>query len=131
MRLGGTRDSGRPPGGDRGRRDGVLLSRSAVLGQELHLYRYGFVDFHHEELAEALRWLREPWLLSYDLADEVVELYEKHDVRRANVELLYTGAQRAGVRGAGDHQPARAAQRHGLWHTKAEWKHCRRAAARR
>ena len=95
-----------------------------------HLYRYGFVDFQHEELAEVLRWLKQPWLLSYDLADEVVELYEKHDVRRANVELLYTAAQRAAYEELViTNQPALPSDTR-LWHTKAEWKHCRRAAAR-
>jgi DNA adenine methylase len=61
-----------------------------------YLYRYGFADFHHEELAEALRWIREPWLLSYDVSPDIIELYEKHEVSRANVELLYTATQRSG-----------------------------------
>jgi DNA adenine methylase len=95
-----------------------------------HLYRYGFVDFHHEELAEVLRWLREPWLLSYDLADEVVELYEKHDVRRANVELLYTGARRAGYEELVITNQSGLPSDTKLWHTKAEWKQRRRAASR-
>lgn len=92
-----------------------------------HLYRYGFLDFHHEELAEVLRWLRQPWLLSYDLADEVVELYEKHDVRRASVELLYTGSHRAGYEELViTNQPVLPNDTR-LWHTKAEWEQRRRA----
>jgi DNA adenine methylase len=94
------------------------------------LYRYRFLDFHHEELAEQLRWLREPWLLSYDLADEVVALYEKHDVRRANVELLYTAAQRAGYEELVITNQSALPSDTRLWHTKAEWKHRRRAAHR-
>ncbi len=95
-----------------------------------HLYRYGFVDFHHEELAEALRWIREPWLLSYDVADEVAELYEKHDVRRAKVELLYTAAQRAGYEElVVTNQPTLPSDTK-LWQTKAEWKRRRMAASR-
>lgn len=94
-----------------------------------HLYRYGFADFHHEELAEALRWLREPWLLSYDVAGEVVELYEKHDVQRANVELLYTAAQRAGYEELVITNQATLPKDTKLWQTKAEWKRRRSATS--
>jgi DNA adenine methylase len=93
------------------------------------LYRYGFEDFHHEELAEALRWLREPWLLSYDVAHEVAELYEKHDVRRAEVELLYTAAQRSAYdEMVVTNQPTLPSDTK-LWHTKAEWKRRRTIAS--
>lgn len=95
-----------------------------------HLYRVGFADFHHEELAEALRWVREPWLLSYDVAEEVVELYEKHDVRRAKVELLYTAAQRAGYEELVITNQTTLPSDTKLWQTKAEWKHRRSAASR-
>lgn len=94
------------------------------------LYRYGFRDFHHEELAESLRWLREPWLLSYDLADEIVELYEKHDVRLANVELLYTATHRTAYEELVITNRSALPRDTRLWHTKAEWKHRRRAANR-
>lgn len=95
-----------------------------------HLYRYSFADFQHEELAEALQWLKEPWVLSYDLAPEVAELYDKHEVRRANVELLYTAAKRSGYEELivtnVKHLPADTK----LWRTKAEWSTQRRRATR-
>lgn len=94
-----------------------------------HLYRYGFADFHHEELAEALRWVKEPWLLSYDAAPEVVDLYTKHDVRRATVELLYTAAKRAGYEELViTNQPVLPSDTK-LWRTKAEWKEHRSASS--
>jgi DNA adenine methylase len=86
-----------------------------------HLYRYGFADFHHEELAEALRWVREPWLLSYDVADEVAELYAKHDARRANVELLYTAAQRTAYEELVITNLDKLPTDTKLWQTNAEW----------
>lgn len=92
------------------------------------LYRYGFRDFHHEELAESLLWLREPWLLSYDLAGEVSELYEKHDVRRASVELLYTATRRTAYEELVITNQTVLPNDTRLWHTKAEWKQRRRAA---
>ena len=93
-----------------------------------HLYRYSFADFQHEELAEALQWVKEPWVLSYDLAPEVAELYDKHDVRRANVELLYTAAKRTGYEELiitnVEHLPSDTK----LWRTTAEWSSQRRRA---
>lgn len=86
-----------------------------------HLYRYGFKDLHHRELAEALRWVREPWLLSYDVADEVAELYAKHDVRRAKVELLYSAAQRAGYEELVITNQQCLPTDTKLWQTNAEW----------
>jgi len=91
-----------------------------------HLYRYSFVDFEHEELAEALRWLREPWLLSYDLSTDVNKLYEKHNARRADVELLYTGAQRAAYEELVITNLDRLPTDTRLWRTKAEWSRMRR-----
>lgn len=95
-----------------------------------HLYRYGFVDFHHEELAEALRWIKEPWLLSYDAAPEVVDLYAKHDARRATVELLYTAAKRAGYEELVITNQAVLPRDTKLWQTKAQWKERRLASKR-
>lgn len=94
------------------------------------LYRYGFRDFQHEELAESLRWLREPWLLSYDMAREVIDLYRKHDVCRANVELLYTATQRTAYEELVITNQAVLPRDTRLWHTKAEWQHRRQAARR-
>jgi DNA adenine methylase len=93
-----------------------------------HLYRYGFAGCQHEELAEALRWVKEPWLLSYDVAPEVVDLYAKHDVRRATVELLYTATKRAGYEELVITNQAMLPSDTRLWQTKAQWKERRSAS---
>lgn len=62
------------------------------------LYSRWFTDLEHEELAEQLRFLREPYMLSYDVAGPIAELYMPHDeVQVVNVELFYAGV----ARGAG------------------------------
>lgn len=85
------------------------------------LYRYSFVDFEHEELAQALRWLREPWLLSYDVSPGIQELYARHDVRRANVELLYTATQRTAYEELVITNLAGLPADTRLWRTQDEW----------
>lgn len=60
------------------------------------LYRHSFQRWQHEELAESLLWLQDPWLLSYDPAPEIEGLYAGHrGVQSATVELLYTAARRS------------------------------------
>jgi DNA adenine methylase len=60
------------------------------------LYRHSFVRWEHEELAESLLWLSDPWLLSYDPAPEIEKLYSGHRaVTIATVELLYTATRRS------------------------------------
>jgi DNA adenine methylase len=60
------------------------------------LYRRSFLTWEHEELAEQLLWLKDPWLLSYDPAPEIVSFYAGHKgVQSATVELLYTAARRS------------------------------------
>jgi DNA adenine methylase len=83
---------------DQAKREGLAMFTyldPPFWAKSSQLYRYGFADFHHEELAEALRWVQEPWLLSYDVSPDISDLYHRHDARQANVELLYTGTQRA------------------------------------
>lgn len=63
------------------------------------LYRHSFQGWQHEEFAEKLLWLQEPWLLSYDPAPEIEELYAGHQgVQSMTVELLYTAARRSAGR---------------------------------
>jgi DNA adenine methylase len=62
------------------------------------LYSRWFTDLEHEELAEQLRFLREPYLLSYDIAEPIAKLYMPHDhVQVVDVELFYAAV----ARGAG------------------------------
>jgi DNA adenine methylase len=92
------------------------------------LYRYGFSDFEHEELAESLLWLREPWLLSYDVAPEIEELYRRHDGQQANVELLYTATQRTAYEELVVTNLSTLPADTRLWRTNGEWSQLRRAA---
>jgi DNA adenine methylase len=85
------------------------------------LYRYGFADFHHEELAEALRWVKEPWLLSYDVSPDVSELYEQHDAQQLNVELLYTGTRRSAYEELVITNLPLLPRDTKLWRTNADW----------
>lgn len=59
------------------------------------LYRYSFESPDHKELAEALLSVTEPYLLSYDPAPEVEQLYEDHSVQKETIELFYTASQRS------------------------------------
>ena len=94
------------------------------------LYRHSFVHFDHEELAQMLRWLREPWLLSYDVSRAIQRLYARHDVRRATVELLYTATQRAAYEELLIANLASLPADTRLWRTKAEWMRLRARAPR-
>lgn len=59
------------------------------------LYSTWFTDLEHQALAEQLKFVREPYLLSYDKADEIAELYKAHrDVTVVDVQLFYTGHRR-------------------------------------
>jgi DNA adenine methylase len=95
------------------------------------LYRHSFRTWQHEELAEQLLWLKDPWLLSYDPAPEIETHYAGHrDVQVATIELLYTAARRSAGRELVvtnlDALPAETR----LWRTEDE-RTAARAAARR
>lgn len=63
------------------------------------LYRRSFTEIEHERLADQLHWLRDPFLLSYDPAPEIAELYTAHSAATvAEIELLYTGTARSAGR---------------------------------
>lgn len=92
------------------------------------LYRFGFSTAEHKRFASAVRYLREPWLLSYDPAPEVLELYAHHRARRAVIELLYTGSQRsAGEEIVISNLPELPLDTR-LWRTNTEWEDFRLSA---
>ena len=72
------------------------------------LYRHSFTEPDHTSLAAQLRLMSEPWLLSYDPAPEIEELYKSHRARIATIELLYSASQARGGKGA-RHLDAQAA----------------------
>jgi len=91
------------------------------------LYRYSFAAKHHRALASALRYLRQRWLLSYDPAPEVVQLYAPHQVRRARIELLY-GTQRSAGQEIVISNLEELPPDSRMWRTNAEWQSLRLGA---
>ena len=61
--------------------------------------RPSFAEPDHERLADALHWVADPFLLSYDAAPEIANLYRGHRAATtAEIELLYTGSARSAGR---------------------------------
>lgn len=59
------------------------------------LYSRWFSDEEHRQLAEQLKFVQEPYLLSYDKATAIAELYKAHKgVTVVDVELFYSGQGR-------------------------------------
>lgn len=63
------------------------------------LYRYYFVDKDHEELRDCLLSLQDKWILSYDSAEQVENLYGEaikkgtNGTKHHDIELLYSIAR--------------------------------------
>lgn len=55
------------------------------------LYRRSFTDSDHEELAKELKALSLPWILSYDHAQTIADLYADHGSSRL-VEMTYVAS---------------------------------------
>jgi hypothetical protein len=88
----GARASPQEPVGD------LLLSRPAVLGNRASTYnRRSFTKSRHKRLAESLRWLDDPYLLSYDPAPEIAALYGHDGLLVQEIELLYSGRATGGI----------------------------------
>ena len=60
------------------------------------LYRFFFDDTDHRRLRDALGALGQPWVLSYDAAGPIIELYRRDGVGPRQVELLYSAANATG-----------------------------------
>jgi DNA adenine methylase len=61
------------------------------------LYTYYFTDQDHEALYDAMTKLSTPWLLSYDAAKPIEELYSSNGIKPKRIELLYSIAGSSGV----------------------------------
>jgi DNA adenine methylase len=61
------------------------------------LYRYYFEDQDHVDLCRFLKTFNRPWLLSYDNAEEIAEMYASSGNGTNHVEHLYSIAS-AGTR---------------------------------
>ncbi len=57
-----------------------------------NLYRFFFDEANHQRLHDALGSLGQPWLLSYDAAEPIIELYQHNGIGPKRVELLYSAA---------------------------------------
>jgi DNA adenine methylase len=97
------------------------------------LYRHSFQEWQHRELAESLTWLKEdPWLLSYDPAPEIAEMYRDHeDVAIKEIELLYTGSVRAAGRELIISNVETLPEHAPLWRPSEAWTEFRRELRRR
>jgi DNA adenine methylase len=93
-----------------------------------YLYRRAFTKRAHERLAESLRWLDDPDLLSYDSAPEIAALYSYDDVLVQEIELLYSRRPTGGIRELVITNLAELPAQTRLWRTSAEWRSRRRAA---
>lgn len=58
------------------------------------LYRYAFADEDHRALRNTLVRLKAPWLLSYDPAEFIAELYRDHGIN--HIEFLYSASGSSG-----------------------------------
>lgn len=92
------------------------------------LYRHYFDDAEHARLADGVQRLAEqrvPFVLSYDPADEIAELYEQRGLSPVRVEFVYSTRSGGGPSTAAElivsnlpHLPDATR----LWRTAAEWK---------
>lgn len=59
-----------------------------------NLYRVCFNHRQHVRLRDFLVKFDEPWILSYDACNEVLDLYRNNNFRASDVNLLYTASQK-------------------------------------
>jgi DNA adenine methylase len=94
-----------------------------------YLYRRTFTRKGHERFAESLRWLGDPYLLSYDPAPEIAALYAHDELLVQEIELLYSGRPTGGIRELVITNLPELPSETRLWRTSAEWRSHRRAAS--
>lgn len=56
------------------------------------LYRYFFYDKDHQKLHDAIMKEKSPWLLSYDMAEPIIEKYTRNGTLPSKVGFLYSAA---------------------------------------
>lgn len=54
------------------------------------LYTHYFNNGHHRVLHNSLMKLRQPWLLSYDKADSIIEMYSHNGYGPKHIDILYS-----------------------------------------
>ena len=94
------------------------------------LYRFSFAEADHARLAKALHDVDFPYLLSYDPAPEIEDLYSGNGSIRKRVELLYTATQRTAEEELVITNLERLPRDCRLWRTNGEWRRVRRSRGR-
>ena len=93
-----------------------------------YLYRHTFTRTMHTQLAKSLRWLEDPYLLSYDPAPAIAALYAHDGLLVQEIELLYSGRATGGIPELVITNMGELPSETKLWRTSAEWRSRRRAA---
>ena len=89
------------------------------------LYRFFFDEMNHKSLHDALGTLGQHWLLSYDAAQPIVEMYQQNGIGPKRVELLYSAANPGRLSGMQElivTSLPRLPRASRLWRTSDEWK---------
>jgi len=99
-------------------------------GMGPRLYEHWFQDSDHRELCRYLAELQTPWLLSYDPAEAIVQMYTANGIRPRHVTLLYSAGSADRGREAQElviTNVRRVPDEARLWQTSVEWARSRRA----
>lgn len=90
-----------------------------------NLYRFFFDEENHQRLHDALGTLGQPWLLSYDAAQPIIEIYRDNGIGPKRVELLYSAANSGKLNEMQElivTSLPRLPRASRLWRTSDEWK---------
>lgn len=90
-----------------------------------NLYRFFFDDENHRRLHDAFGTLGQPWLLSYDAAEPIIEMYQHNGIGPKRVELLYSAASSGKLTEMQElivTSLPRLPRASRLWRTSDEWK---------
>lgn len=88
------------------------------------LYSHYFLPKDHKDLHDAVLKLRSPWLLSYDPAQAIIQMYADNGRTPRHVELLYSLKRTNGLSPVHElivSNLRRLPTRTRLWRTSAEW----------
>jgi DNA adenine methylase len=88
------------------------------------LYTYYFNLANHIELRDTLVGLRQPWLLSYDKADEIIHMYSTNGYGPRHIDILYSigsGSQSRTQEAIITNLP-RLPKETRIWMSKEEWR---------
>jgi DNA adenine methylase len=61
------------------------------------LYRYYFDDGQHKQLKSVLSKLKSHWLLSYDVATPILEMYKNNGFEPKHLDIIYSIASSTGI----------------------------------